>query len=82
MPFNGESSQDSAQYVSNLVVQTIAPVVQKILNEMGQDGMTLLGTSVTTAGIALLKDTIGEEKTCEFLEQIAGNMKKKSPPVI
>lgn len=61
---------EASELVSNAVVKAMAPLIEKMGNEAGQEGLVLLATSMVTAGASLLRECLGDQKTGEFIVQI------------
>ena len=70
-------SQEAAERVSSALVDTIAPLIEKVSQEEGKEGLILLGTSLLTAGTSLLQGVMGEGKIAEFLDQLKAKLMKQ-----
>jgi hypothetical protein len=60
----------AAERVSNAMVNAMAPLIEKVGKEEGRDGLMLLGTSMVSAGVSLLRECLGDSETAKFIDQI------------
>ena len=51
-----ETTKEAAERVSNALVNAMAPLIEKIGKKEGQGGLMLLGTSMVSAGVGLLRE--------------------------
>ena len=63
-------TKEAAARVSDALVNAMAPLIEKIGKEEGRDGLMLLGTSMVSAGISLLRECLGDKDTAKFIDQI------------
>ena len=63
-------TKEAAARVSGAMVDAMAPLIEKIGKEEGRDGLMLLGTSMVSAGISLLRECLGDSDTAKFIDQI------------
>ena len=71
---DGQDPQEAAERVSSDLVNTIAPLIEKVSQEEGKEGLVLLGTSLVSAGMSLLQGVMGSGKTTEFLDQLKAKL--------
>lgn len=74
MTQDSKASQEAAERVSSGLVDTLAPLIEKVGQEEGKEGLVLLGTSLASAGVSLLQGVMGDGKTAEYLDQLKSNL--------
>ena len=60
----------AAERVSDAMVNAMAPLIEKLGKEEGRDGLILLGTSMVSAGVSLLRECLGDDETTKFIDQV------------
>ena len=59
-----------AERVSSAMVNAMAPLIEKLGNEEGREGLILLGTSMVSSGVGLLRECVGDGETANFIDQV------------
>lgn len=67
----------AAARVSEAMVNAMAPLIEKLGKEEGRDGLMLLGTSMVSAGVSLLRECLGDGETTRFIDQIRAELIKQ-----
>jgi hypothetical protein len=67
-------TEEAAARVSNAMVNAMAPLIEKLGKEEGRDGLMLLGTSMVSAGVGLLRECLGDSETAKFIDQIKAEL--------
>jgi hypothetical protein len=60
----------SGRACANAVVDAMAPLIEKLGKEEGRDGLILLGTTMVSAGVGLLRECLGDGETAKFIDQV------------
>ena len=68
------STTEAAERVSNAMVNAMAPLIEKIGKEEGQGGLILIGTSMVSAGVSLLRESLGDGETAKFIDQVRAEL--------
>lgn len=63
-----------AERVSNAMVNAMAPLIEKLGNEEGREGLILLGTSMVSSGVSLLRECVGDGETAKFIDQVRNEL--------
>ena len=59
-----------AERVSHAMVNAMAPLIEKLGNEEGREGLIFLATSMVSSGVSLLQECVGDGETAKFIDQV------------
>lgn len=69
-----EQALGMAERVSNEMVNAMAPLIEKLGNEEGREGLIFLGSSMVSSGVSLLRECIGDSETAKFVDQVRNEL--------